>query len=151
MGLFGKSMEEKVNDALETLRGRYPQASVSASVEDKIVTLQGRAPDMVTKTAIMTAFNELVETDNTINRISVDDAAAPAAGRGGLAPGLSPAAGGTNTGQRVHEVVSGDTLSAIAKTYYGNASDYMKIFNANRNTLSDPDKIRPGQKLTIPE
>jgi nucleoid-associated protein YgaU len=49
-----------------------------------------------------------------------------------------------------HDVVRGDTLSAIAKTYYGNAGKYMAIFDANKPMLSHPDKIYPGQKLRIP-
>ena len=50
----------------------------------------------------------------------------------------------------VHTVVSGDTLSKIAKTYLGDANRYMEIFNANTGTLSNPDQIKVGQKLTIP-
>lgn len=49
-----------------------------------------------------------------------------------------------------HTVAKGDTLSAIAKTYYGNANEYMKIFEANKPMLSNPDKIYPGQLLRIP-
>jgi nucleoid-associated protein YgaU len=49
-----------------------------------------------------------------------------------------------------HDVVRGDTLSAIAKEYYGNAGKYMAIFEANKPMLSHPDKIYPGQKLRIP-
>jgi nucleoid-associated protein YgaU len=49
-----------------------------------------------------------------------------------------------------HTVERGDTLSAIAKTCYGNGGAYMKIFEANKPMLSDPDKIYPGQKLRIP-
>ena len=49
-----------------------------------------------------------------------------------------------------HVVESGDTLSQIAKRYLGNASAYMKIFEANRALLDDPNKIYPGQKLLIP-
>jgi nucleoid-associated protein YgaU len=52
---------------------------------------------------------------------------------------------------KVHVVEKGDTLSAIAKKYYGKAGAYMKIFEANRDILSDPDKIKPGQKLRIPD
>lgn len=51
---------------------------------------------------------------------------------------------------RTHMVKSGDTLSGIAKAYYGNASLFPKIFDANRDKLSDPDKIRTGQVLVIP-
>ena len=52
---------------------------------------------------------------------------------------------------RLHEVVAGDTLSKIAKQFYGDASKYPKIFEANRDQLKDPDLIKPGQKLKIPE
>lgn len=49
-----------------------------------------------------------------------------------------------------HLVAKGDTLSAIAKKFYGNANAYMKIYEANRPMLSHPDKIYPGQLLRIP-
>ena len=51
---------------------------------------------------------------------------------------------------RFYTVARGDTLSAIAKAQYGNANDYMKIFEANKPMLSNPDKIYPGQLLRIP-
>ena len=51
---------------------------------------------------------------------------------------------------RYYTVVSGDTLSGIAKTQYGKSNAYMKIFDANKPMLSDPDKIYPGQVLRIP-
>lgn len=50
----------------------------------------------------------------------------------------------------IYEIVSGDNLGAIAKRYYGNASKYMKIFEANKDIISDPNKIYPGQKIRIP-
>jgi nucleoid-associated protein YgaU len=50
-----------------------------------------------------------------------------------------------------HTVKSGDTLSAIAKKLLGSANRYMEIFNANKDQLSDPDKIKVGQKLVIPK
>lgn len=49
-----------------------------------------------------------------------------------------------------YTVKSGDSLSKIAKEMYGNANDYMKIFDANKPMLSDPNKIYPGQVLRIP-
>jgi nucleoid-associated protein YgaU len=48
-------------------------------------------------------------------------------------------------------VVSGDTLSAIALRYYGDAGAYMRIFEANRDKLNDPNLIYPGQELVIPQ
>jgi nucleoid-associated protein YgaU len=49
-----------------------------------------------------------------------------------------------------YEVVKGDTLAKIAKQFYGNANDYMRIFDANKPMLTHPDKIYPGQSLRIP-
>lgn len=61
-----------------------------------------------------------------------------------------PAAKPANAYAQVHEVVKGDTLGKIAAKYYGDASLYMTIFEANKNQLKDPNKIFPGQKLVIP-
>src|SRR5207248_3086187 len=61
---------------------------------------------------------------------------------------------GTSTAtaaEQTYTVRAGDTLSKIAKETLGNATAYMEIFNANRDQLSDPDKIKPGQVLKIPE
>ena len=49
-----------------------------------------------------------------------------------------------------YTVKSGDTLSKIAKDHLGSAGAYMKIFEANKDQLTDPDKIKPGQVLKIP-
>jgi nucleoid-associated protein YgaU len=49
-----------------------------------------------------------------------------------------------------YTVQSGDTLSKIAKVHLGDANAYMRIFEANKDKLSDPDKIQVGQVLTIP-
>jgi nucleoid-associated protein YgaU len=57
-----------------------------------------------------------------------------------------PAAASAGT----YTVKSGDTLSKIAKTHLGDANAYMKIFDANRDQLKDPDVIKPGQVLKLP-
>ena len=49
-----------------------------------------------------------------------------------------------------YTVQPGDTLSKLAKQFLGNAGDYMKIFNANKDQLSDPNLIKVGQVLKIP-
>jgi nucleoid-associated protein YgaU len=50
----------------------------------------------------------------------------------------------------VHTVAAGDTLSKLAKQYLGDPNRYMELFNANKGTLTDPNMIKVGQKLTIP-
>jgi nucleoid-associated protein YgaU len=51
---------------------------------------------------------------------------------------------------QTYTVKQGDTLSKISKQFYGNANDYMRIFNANKDKLKDPDHISVGQELRIP-
>ncbi|MDH5511690.1 MAG: LysM peptidoglycan-binding domain-containing protein [Gammaproteobacteria bacterium] len=58
--------------------------------------------------------------------------------------------GSSTTATRIYEVVSGDSLSKIAKREYGDAKLWKKIFEANTDILKDPNKIYPGQKLKIP-
>lgn len=55
-----------------------------------------------------------------------------------------------NTIFHIHTVISGDTLGKIAKKYYNNSKNYTTIFEANTNILSNPDVIKIGQKLIIP-
>ena len=54
-------------------------------------------------------------------------------------------------GPRSHTVVSGDTLAKIARTFYGNSGQWPKIMEANKATLEDPTKLKPGMVLVIPE
>jgi nucleoid-associated protein YgaU len=52
--------------------------------------------------------------------------------------------------QKFYIVRKGDTLSKISKMYYGSSGKWYKIYEANRNLLDDPDMLRPGMKLHIP-
>jgi LysM repeat protein len=60
------------------------------------------------------------------------------------------AVGGAETSGQTYTVKSGDTLSKISQQFYGSSNEYMRIFYANRDKLSDPDKIQVGQQLIIP-
>ena len=94
------------------------------------VTVSGVAPDQATKEKIVLCCG------NVSSVAKVND--------------LLTVAGGGEQEAKYHEVKSGDTLSKIAKEAYGDANAYMKIFEANKPMLSNPDKIYPGQKLRIP-
>ena len=63
------------------------------------------------------------------------------------APTATPA---PSSAQQTYTVKSGDTLGKIAKELLGNAGAYMAIFDANKDQLTDPNKIQPGQVLKIP-
>ncbi|HEU5163578.1 MAG TPA: hypothetical protein VFV54_10560, partial [Thermoanaerobaculia bacterium] len=105
------AFEDSVNQALEKVRGKFPKAKISATTDKKVVTLRGEAPDLGTKTKIMTEFNALVKTENTINQISIPKPAAePRVAAGpGVPPAGAKAAPAAAGGARVHEVVKGDT------------------------------------------
>ena len=105
---------------------------INVEVEGSRVKVTGDVPDAVTrqKLAMIVGNVKYIE--------AVDDS-----GLSGVAPqALQP---------KVHEVQSGDTLSAIAKQHYGDANAYRKIFEANQPMLKDADDIYPGQVLIIPE
>ena len=78
-----------------------------------------------------------------------DDIVADIKVTGGGASAGGAQSGGAQGG-RTYTVKSGDTLSKIAKEHLGDGNAYMKIFNANKDQLSDPDMIQPGQVLKIP-
>lgn len=59
-------------------------------------------------------------------------------------PSVMPAA-------RTYTVVEGDSLSKIAKRFYGKAGEWRRIYDANKDTIKNPDLIYPGQTFTIPE
>ena len=62
---------------------------------------------------------------------------------------MGAAAGGGQAQAQTYTVKPGDNLSKIAKEFYGDPNEYMKIYYANRDQLRDPDKIKVGQQLTI--
>ena len=68
------------------------------------------------------------------------------------APAAAAAAAGgpSSTAARTYTVQPGDSLSKISKHFYGDANMYMKIFDANKDKLSDPDKVKVGTELLIP-
>ena len=65
--------------------------------------------------------------------------------------GVPTAVPTSGTSETTYTVKAGDTLSKIAKEKLGDANAYMDIFNANKGLLTDPDKIKPGQVLKIPQ
>jgi LysM repeat protein len=143
------SFQDQVDSALAKLRPLNLVRNLRAEINGKVVTLLGDADSIDAKTRIMNDFNNMVKTENTFNKIMLAKpvaAAAPQPVPAGMQAGAAPAAGG----ERWHVIEKGETLSGIAKKYYGNANQYMKIFEANRDSLKDPDKIKAGAKIRIP-
>ena len=102
---------------------------LAIDVSGDVVTVQGKVNDQETREKVVLALG------NTAGVARVDDQLTVEV--------EEPEA-------QFHTVESGDTLSGIAKKYYGDAMKYPVIFEANKPMLSDPDKIYPGQVLRIP-
>ena len=103
--------------------------SVAFDAASSTVTVAGVAADQATKEKILLCCGNVHGVDKVNDLMTV---ATPA------------------DESQYHTVVRGDTLSAIAKKFYGNANAYNKIFEANTPMLGHPDKIYPGQLLRIP-
>jgi nucleoid-associated protein YgaU len=102
---------------------------LSVRVDEDLATVSGKVADQATKEKVLLAVGNTAGIARVDDRLEVG-AAEPEA--------------------QFHTVVRGDTLSGIAKQYYGDAMKYPMIFEANKPMLTDPDKIYPGQVLRIP-
>ena len=141
MGLFdfAKDMGKKLfggdDDPAEKIKESIEQdnpgiSDLGVGYNEGVVDLSGKADsaDAVEK-AVLIAGNV-----KGVTEVNIDQMAAPAP-----APEVE-----------YYTIVSGDSLSKIAKNFYGNAMDYPKLFDANREVIKDPDLIYPGQKIRIP-
>ena len=143
---------------LEQLKQKYQSALTAIQqkgvrlahmhVQDGKLFLQGEAPSEQAKNEV---WNAVKAVDPSYSDLTLDLTMNPALAS---AQQSGASAGG---GLQTYTVKSGDTLSKIAKQVYGDAGQYMKIFDANRDKLSDPDKIQagtaiedPGLRLSIP-
>ena len=138
---------------LPQLRSKYgsvisaaPQLGIqleNVNMENGKLLIRGKAPNENAKNEI---WNRIKEIDTGYSDLLADITI-----DGSLPQPATSHQGSTNrsAGQR-YSVKSGDTLSKIAQQFYGNASEYNKIYEANRNILSDPNKIQVGQELIIP-
>ena len=146
MGVFDKKdsagLRDKYNHAIQTAKSLRMQGG--AEERDGKLYFNGTVNSVDEKNQIWNALKTVPDWErDVVADIKVSAQPAPTTASAGAAPVAQPTISYT--------VQSGDTLSAIAKKFLGSANDYMDIFNANRDQLSDPDKIKPGQVLKIPQ
>ena len=146
MGLFdfvkdvGRQLFDTDAEVADTIKQHlevktHGLSNLDVKFDDGTVTLCGDCKNQAVRDqAILIAGNI-----QGVEKVIADDLRAP-----------EPAPEEPEEKAEIYEIVSGDTLGAIAKRYYGKASAYMKIFEANRDIIEDPDKIYPGQKIRIP-
>lgn len=109
--------------------------NLDVQFDDGVATISGECPNEATKnSAILIAGNI-----KGVEKVIADDLTFP-----------PPKAKEEPEKVEFYEIVSGDTLSGIAKRYYGKASLYTRIHEANKELIPDPNKIYPGQKIKIP-
>ena len=132
---LGKKLFGKDDDPSEEIKKHIEKANPGVSdlgvaFKDGTVSLTGKAASAeAMEKAVLMAGNV-----QGVSNVVVDGLEAPEP-----APSV-----------QYYTIVKGDTLSGIAKRFYGNAMDYPKIFEANREVIEDPDLIYPGQKIRIP-
>ena len=146
MGLFdfvkdvGRQLFDTDAEAADTIKQHlevktHGLSNLDVKFDDGVVTLCGDCKNQAVRDqAILIAGNI-----QGVEKVIADDLKAPEA-----------APEEPEEKAEIYEIVSGDTLGGIAKRYYGKASAYMKIFEANRDIIEDPNKIYPGQKIRIP-
>ena len=136
-------LRDKYAYAIQTSKGRFQG---NAEERDGKLHFSGTVATEDDKNQIWNAIKTIPDWQKeVVGDIRVTGGAARAAAPAPASTGTSEAAAG-----RTYTVQPGDTLSKIAKEYLGNANAYVKIFEANKDQLTDPDKIRPGQVLQIP-
>ena len=141
MGLFDffKDMGEKIfgseDEAAEKIKENIEASNpgiqgLNVTYNDGVVELTGTADSAeAMEKAVLMAGNV-----KGVSEVKADGVSAP--------PQPAPV--------EYYVIQKGDSLSAIAKRYYGNAKDYPRIFDANREVIKNPDLIYPGQKIRIP-
>jgi nucleoid-associated protein YgaU len=131
------ALKKKYQSVLDEMYAQKVQVK-SVQVENGKLAIRGQAPSADAKNRV---WDKIKAVDAAHSDLMVD-VAAPAGGVGGPA--------GPASAPRTYTVQKGDTLSKISKEHYGDANKYMKIFEANKDKLKDPDKIQVGQVLVIP-
>ncbi len=130
-----EQMKQKYASVLQTIQQNNVRLD-HLHVQDGKLVMQGAAPNETCKNRVWDAIKAVDPAYSDLAcEISID-ASLPA-------PAEKPVA-------QKYTVQPGDSLSKIAKRFYGDANAYMKIFEANSDQLDDPNKIRVGQELVIP-
>ncbi len=128
-----EQLKQKYASVLDLIKRRNVRLD-HLHVQDDKLFMQGAAPNQDVKNEV---WNAIKAVDANYSDLTCDlsiDSSLP-----------QPAAE-----VRKYTVQAGDSLSKIAKQFYGDANKYMKIFDANKDQLDDPNKVQVGQELTIP-
>jgi LysM repeat protein len=138
-------LKSKYHAALDTIQ-REGVRLTHLHVQDNKLFIQGAAPSEQVKNDV---WNQIKAVDPRYSDVTCDLTVDPSLAPQQQTQAAAASAGG-GAGNRTYTVKPGDTLSKIAQEFYGQANEYNRIFEANRDKLSDPNKIQVGQQLVIP-
>jgi LysM repeat protein len=143
-----EQLKQKYQSALNLMQQLQVQVQ-NVNMEGTRLLIRGVAPSVDVKNRV---WNQIKLIDASLNDLicdlSVSQQQPTAAPSATMTAGAS-VSGGQN--ERRYVVKRGDTLIKISLDFYGDPNQYMKIFNANRSLLRDPNAISPGQELLIPD
>jgi nucleoid-associated protein YgaU len=140
-------LKQKYQPALNLMRQLQVQVQ-NLNMQGSQLLIRGAAPSQDAKNKV---WDQIKLIDSSYSDLICDITVSQQQPQ--QAPATMTAGASANSGQsqRRYIVRAGDTLSKISREYYGDPNQYTKIFDANRSTLKDPNSIRPGQELLIPE
>jgi nucleoid-associated protein YgaU len=137
-----EQLKSKYQSVLHFIQTQNVQLQ-NLNMEGNKLLIRATAPSQEAKNKVWDQI-KLVDPSYSDLIADIQAPAAQAASAGAAAETTASSAG------RTYTVQPGDNLSRISKQMYGDANQYMRIFEANKDKLSDPDKIKPGMNLLIP-
>jgi len=145
-----EQLKEKYESAINLMNALQVQG-LSFHLDGTKLVIRGVAPTLAAKNRV---WDQIKRIDPNYADLVCDLSVSAQQPRKATVQGAAMSAGASAGGgqnQRHYTVKPGDTLSKISREFYGDANQYTKIVNANRDVLPDADAIRPGQELVIPE
>lgn len=140
------ALQEKYQSVIDTIN-KSGGRDLSVNEDGGVLKINATVPSPTEKDTVWNKIKEIGgdSPSDLVADIKMDSAEVKVAESGTSASGK-----GLGDTAKTYVVKSGDTLSKISKEFYGDSNKYMDIFNANKDKLSDPDKISVGQELKIP-
>jgi LysM repeat protein len=135
------------------IQGTAPSAEAAAKVWDQIKRVNPNMDDIVADFKVDSSLAASTSSKAETEGYNTESGSTEATSPEGALPRAKPTAppeSSTESGTHTYIVKAGDTLSSISKEFYGNSEDYVRIFNANKDQLNNPNSLEVGQSLEIP-
>jgi nucleoid-associated protein YgaU len=136
-----EELKAKYQPVLTVVQSKQVQMA-NLHMQDGKLFMKGTAPSQEAANAVWDAIKRInPKLDDVIADFPIDT---------NMKSAMSGMSGESGSNARMYKVKPGDTLSKISQQFFGNPNQYQRIFEANRDKLTDPNKIQVGQELKIP-